>query len=195
MVRIGVTAVALFALTCSAAASTPKLDIDLAHNNQAEAQTRANLLALAERYDLSPWTWTTHILIEQYAIPHSDPVLTLNTRHDGLVLLSSYVHEQLHRFEDLHPTAVDAAIAEFERAYPGLPVGGLEGAKDERSTYLHIITCYSELQAMKRLVGPEQAKAAVSQVGQDHYRAIYRLVFEHEGEIGAVVERYRLMPN
>lgn len=194
MVRTAVIAAA-FALAGSAAASTPKLEIDLAHNSPAEAQTRANLITLAEHYDLSPWTWTTHILIEQYAIPHSDPVLTLNTRHDGLVLLSSYVHEQLHRFEDLHPAAMDAAIAEFEKMYPGLPVGGLDGGKDERSTYLHIITCYSELQAMKRLVGPEQATAAVSQIGQDHYRAIYRLVFAHEAEIGAVVGRYRLMPN
>jgi|SRR5579884_734532 len=171
------------------------LEITLAHNNAPEIATRDSLVALSKEYDLQPWTWTRSILIEQYAIPHSDPVLTLNTRHQGVALLSSYIHEQLHRFEDLKPREMARAISVLEKRYPDLPTSPPAGAADRLSSYTHIVTCYSELEALSSLVGRERAVQTIKELAKDHYGAIYELVLTHEEEIGKVVKTLGLMPN
>jgi hypothetical protein len=59
--------------------ATPDMEVTLAHGTEAEAQTRDQLQRLLKTYDLSTWTWTRKVLIDQDAIPHSHPVLTLHT--------------------------------------------------------------------------------------------------------------------
>ena len=73
---------ALLACFCSHAA-TPDMEVTLAHGTEAEAQTRNQLQRLLKTYDVSGWTWTGKVVIDQDAIPHSHPVLTLHTRHRG----------------------------------------------------------------------------------------------------------------
>lgn len=174
----------------------PALDIRLAHGTDTEAKTREQLLRLVGEYPVSKWIFTREILIDKDQIPHSHPVLTLHTRHLGQddQLLSTFVHEEIHWFEEEHPAAKRAAIAELKKLYPVLPVGYPDGAQDEESDYLHIIVCYDEYQAMKDLVGPERAKAVFEFWAGDHYRAIYRIVLEHEEKVGALVHRYHLEP-
>jgi len=76
------------------------LKISLGHNSVSERDTRDQLDRLLHKYDLSKWFYTKEIAIDDEAIPHSDPVLTLHTRHlkDDDLLLSTFVHEQMHRF-------------------------------------------------------------------------------------------------
>jgi hypothetical protein len=90
--------------------------VTLAHGTEAEAQTRDQLQRLLKTYDLSSWTWTRKVLIDQDAIPHSHPVLTLHARHlkDDLALLSTFVHEEYHWYETAHPQETAAAIAELK---------------------------------------------------------------------------------
>lgn len=123
------------------------LTVALAHNSPGEQKTRA------------------------------DPILTLNRRSTGLGLLSAYLHEQLHWYEDMHARQVAAAEAIFERRYPDLPIGYPEGAVSLESNYLHIITCFSELQAMKRLVGNTAVYTTTRSVARNHYRSICALVW------------------
>ena len=78
--------------------------------------------------------------------------------------------------------------------YPGLPVGGPDGASDEESSYLHVMVCYAEWQTMKALVGIERAHQVMAFWAGDHYRAIYRLVLDNEAEVGNVVNRHKLFP-
>ena len=73
---------ALLACFCSHAA-TPDMEVMLSHGTEAEAQTRNQLQRLLKTYDVSGWTWTGKVVIDQDAIPHSHPVLTLHTRHRG----------------------------------------------------------------------------------------------------------------
>lgn len=176
--------------------ATPDMDVTLAHGTEAEAQTRDQLQRLLKTYDLSSWTWTRKVLIDQDAIPHSHPVLTLHTRHlkDDLALLSTFVHEEYHWYETAHPQETAAAIAELKTEYPHVPVGGQDGASDEESSYLHIIVCYGEYQEMKALVGAERALKVMQFWTTDHYRGIYKLVLDHEADIGPVLERHRLFP-
>lgn len=172
------------------------MEITLAHGTAAEADTRDQLVRLLKTYDLSDWVWTRKIVIDKDSIPHSHPVLTLHTRHlhDDLLLLSTFVHEEYHWYETAHAGDTFAAIAEFETAYPQLPVGGLDGASGKESSYLHLIVCYAEWQKMKVLVGPERARHIMEVWAGDHYRAIYRLVLDHEAAVGDVVQRHKLLP-
>jgi hypothetical protein len=174
--------------------ATPQIDISLAHGSAAEMKTRDQLQRLLKTYDLSDWVWTRIIIIEERAIPHSHPVLTLNTRHDDdALLLSTFVHEEYHWYETAHPRETAAAIAELKTKFPGLPVGGQDGAADEESSYLHVIVCYAEWQKMKALVGAERARQTMEFWARDHYRAIYRLVLDNEAAVGDIVKRHSLI--
>src|SRR5687768_11798227 len=89
-----------WALGLSVAAQSG-LKITLANSTPAEQQTRDQLERLLKTYDLSKWIITRSVMIdEKTAIPHSHPVLTLNTRHvkDDELMLSTFVHEQMHWF-------------------------------------------------------------------------------------------------
>jgi hypothetical protein len=176
--------------------ATAEVEVSLAHGNTAEVETRDQLHRLLKAYDLSGWVWTRKVVIENGAVPHSHPVLTLNTRHlkDDFLLLSTFVHEEYHWYETAHARETSAAIAELKAKYPGLPVGGLDGAGDQESSYLHVIVCYAEWQKMKALVGAERAYKVMEFWAGDHYRAIYRLVLDNEAAVKDVVNRYKLLP-
>jgi hypothetical protein len=187
----------LAVLVCfSMSGATPDIEVSLAHGTAAEAETRDQLQRLLREYDLSDWIWTPRVVIDNDAIPHSHPVLTLHTRHvkDDLLLLSTFVHEEYHWYETAHAHETSAAIEELKTKYPRLPVGGLEGASDEESSYLHVIVCYAEWQKMKALAGAERAHKIMEFWAGDHYRAIYRLVLDNEAAVGDVVNRHQLLP-
>jgi hypothetical protein len=177
-------------------AATAEVEISLAHGTAKEAATRDQLQRLLKAYDLSDWLWTRKVIIEGGAIPHSHPVLTLSTRHldDDLLLLSTFVHEEYHWYESKRPRPTSDAIADLKVKYPGLPVGGQDGASDEESSYLHVIVCYAEWQKMKALVGVDRARRVMDFWAGDHYRAIYRLVLDNEGAVGEIVNRHKLFP-
>src|SRR4051812_18884406 len=75
-------AVALLAsiLVTVASAETPRLNIKLVHDSPLERQSQDQLQRLATQYDLKKYTVTRQINIEQGAVAHSSPVLTLNGR-------------------------------------------------------------------------------------------------------------------
>lgn len=72
----------------------------MAHGGEAETRTAEQLQRLLDRDDLHPWQFTDAVIIDEAAIPHSHPVLTLRTRHldDDRLLLATYLHEQFHWF-------------------------------------------------------------------------------------------------
>ena len=153
-------AVSLLALPAIAAGPAP-LDIKLQHGDAAEAQTRDQLLRLLKTYDVERWIFTRSLVIDSTpgVIPHSHPVLTLNTRHrkDDDLLLSTFVHENLHHFLTQHADQTDAAKRELRKIFPKVPVGYPDGADSEDSGYLHLIVNYLEYQADKELLGELRA--------------------------------------
>ena len=58
----------------------PAIKIDLAHGTERERQTKTLLEQVLASYDLSKYTFTRHVVIEERAINHAFPVLTLNVR-------------------------------------------------------------------------------------------------------------------
>jgi hypothetical protein len=174
----------------SLAASAIKIDV--AHGTDRERQTKALLEQVIGSYDLKKYTFTHKVIIEERAINHAFPVLTLNARFANSAdeLLSSYIHEQLHWH--LRERGIDQqqAIVELSRMYPSAPVGMPEGAETAISTYGHLVDCYLEIQADRELIGPERTAAVIANKG--HYTWIYKTVLQDEPAIAAVVRRHRL---
>lgn len=166
------------------------IEISLKNNSPREAKTKERLSGLLRRYDLSKWIRTRKVLIEQYVVPHSHPVLTLNTRGDGDELLATFIHEQIHWFEEERAEQRDAAVRELKTVFPKVPAGLPEGAKDEESTYLHLIVNYLEYEAMKELVGAAKAREVLGAKG--YYKWIYKTVLTEGEKIKGVVEKHGL---
>lgn len=164
--------------------------INLAHGNDREFATKKVLEELLRKYDLSPYLFTKTVQVESMVIPHSHPVLTLNTRHikNPDQLLSNLLHEQIHWFMDAHDESTNQAIDELKKMFPSVPAGGREGARDEFSTYLHLAVCWLELQADKRYLGEQKAYALIRSA--DVYTWIYKQVIDREGEIGEILKRF-----
>jgi hypothetical protein len=173
------------------------VDIALKTGSSAEAQTREQLQRLLRTYDLSQWTFTKSIVIDERAIPHSHPVLTLSTRHlrDDELLLSTVVHEQLHWFLVQRQKDTDAAIKELRTMFPTVPARPPEGAQDDQSTYLHLLVCYLEYRADQRLLGELKTRQVMEFWATDHYTWVYRTVLERTRDIAAILTKDKLIPS
>jgi len=191
--------IALFAVTLTlnhAAFAQVTLDITLKQGTPAEARTRDQLQSLLATYDVAPWIYTKSIVIDERAIPFSHPVLTLHTRHakDDELLLSTFIHEQFHWFLAERREATEQGIADLRQLFPTVPVGGSAGARDEYSTYLHLLVCYLEQQADLQLLGELRTKQVMEFWATDHYTWVYQTVISQSREIGQIVRGRKLSP-
>lgn len=168
------------------------IKIDLAQGSERERQTKARLEQVIASYDLRKYTFTREVIIEERAINHAFPVLTLNARfaNSSDELLSSYIHEQLHWHLREHNSQQQAAIGELRRMYPNAPVGMPEGAETAYSTYGHLVDCYLEILADRQLIGHERTEAVIKNKG--HYTWIYKSILQDEARIAAVVASHHL---
>jgi hypothetical protein len=112
----------LAGLAVSAALGTSaqaQVTIELASNTALEQRGQAQLERLLGTYDLSPWLFTRAVRIESYVIPHSHPVLTLNTRYldNDTAQVATFIHEQLHWFLVQREAPADSALAELRPAW------------------------------------------------------------------------------
>ena len=78
--------------------------------------------------------------------------------------------------------------------FPKVPAKPPEGARDEDSTYLHILVCYLEYRAVRELLGELKAKQVMDFWAADHYTWIYKTVLERPRDIGNIMFKYKLVP-
>jgi hypothetical protein len=171
--------------------------ISLAYGTSRESNTRSHLLALLSRHDLTKWQWTNEIRISSGEIPHSHPVLTLNTRCGDRtdLLLATYLHEQLPWWiANCPPTAVEEATKQLRCIWPAVPTAPPMGADDEDSTYLHLIVCFLEDEALRTVLGDSAAGAVLGHWTRDNYTWIYECVLASHARLAEVVERAGLVP-
>ncbi|HUF03932.1 MAG TPA: alpha/beta hydrolase [Aridibacter sp.] len=180
----------------SAVFGSDEVEVSLVKGTEGEAATKVQLERLIDQYDLSKWTFTRKVRIEEGVIPHSHPVLTLSTRHlkDDDLLLATYIHEQIHWFVIEDQARLAAALSDVKEMFPEVPAGGPEGARDERSTYLHIPVVYLEYRAARELLGELRAMHVMNFWKTDHYRWIYRTVHARAAEIGRIMFKHDLVP-
>lgn len=158
--------------------------------------TKQNLYHLAQVYDLSPFLFTKKVRIESQVVPHSHPVLTLNTRNaeKPKKILATFLHEQLHWWINQNPKNTEAAVLELKKIYPQAPVTTSEG-KD--STHLHLLVCYLELRSLEFYLGNKEARDIITSVmKQDKiYPWIYYQVLYKDFAIKAIAEKHKLVPS
>ena len=175
------------------------LEIELKQGSPDEARTRDQLLRLVQEHDLGRWIFTRKVVIDgsPNLIPHSHPVLTLSTRRlkDDDLLLSTFVHEQLHWYLTESYERAQPALQELRKLYPDAPAGFPLGGKDQESTYNHLIVCYWEIRAAKELLGELRGFQVAQFWAQDHYMWIYRKVLEEGYKIGPLVQKHGLVPD
>jgi hypothetical protein len=113
--------------------------------------------------------------------------------HDDELLLSTFVHEELHWFV-ADSKQSDAAIKELRRLFPTVPMQGPEGANGEQSTYLHLIVGFLEYQADQELLGELEARQVMDFWATDDYTWVYKTILERRRGIGSAVAKYKLNP-
>lgn len=186
----------LFGFGCQSAVQVEQTEnpsITLKKGTSAEKKGREQLQRLVSEYDLESWMFTRKVVIESHAIPHSHPVLTINTRHldDDLMQLSTFLHEEIHWFLDDREEATNRAVDSLRRMFPNPPEHGVIGTRSEQSTYRHLIVNWLELDAMTRLVGKERARSVLSR--KDYYDWIYARVLDQTEEIEGVLVEQKLV--
>ena len=179
----------LLALASPALAQSPAdgLRIELAGDTPLTRRGREQLRHILATYDLSPWTFTRRIRIESYAVPHSHPVLTLNTRYleDDFAQTATFLHEQMHWLLVQRESSTDSAMADVRRLYPDVPASPPQGAHDEESTYLHLLVCTLELDAVRAVFGDTVARRILG--GWHHYTWVYQEVLERPEPLRAIL--------
>jgi hypothetical protein len=186
------TLLVLWAPAGAASHPAPAVDVRTHSDTPLERRGRDQLLKLLQTYDLEQWLFTRDVVIQSRVIPHSHPVLTLNTQYveDDVAQLATFLHEQLHWFMSEHVPgdrrrAADEAL---RKAFPEVPSTPPEGAANEGSTYLHLIVCYLELEALSTLIGGDAARAKLA--AWNHYRWVYSTVLADTATIRDIVNRH-----
>lgn len=170
----------------------PAVRVSLSADTPEETRARAQLERILVAWDLSPWLFTREARVDARAIPHSHPVLTVNARYLGndTAQVATFVHEQLHWFFVDHRAATDSAIARLEREFPDAPSEPPEGARDRYSTYLHLMVCLHEYDAVRALFGEDVARRTLQ--SWRHYRWVYRQVLERPEPIRHTMREFGL---
>jgi hypothetical protein len=188
------TLAALLSLSIAAVAADA-IDIQTSHHSARELQEKLELEQLLKKYDVSKYTFTRKVVIEERAMNHAFPVLTLNVHFLGSddELLSSFLHEQLHWYLAQHRPAMEDPVRRLKAMYPHAPVGLPEGADIEYSTYGHLVDCYLEIQADRELMGRERTDRVIK--NKPWYTWIYKTILQDEDRIAALVKAERLEMN
>lgn len=158
------------------------LEISMKNGDTRELEGKSQMERIIKSYDkeIRNWLFTKKVLIDKNVIPFSHPILTLNCNylHNDLKQLANFLHEQFHWFVESKGADEEKAIKAFKEAFPQVPVKGELGARDEYSTYLHLIVCDLEFQAMTKLIGENQARQLLAE--WQHYKWIYNVVLDNK---------------
>src|SRR5437763_1605258 len=183
----------ILAVSLCVSAKTPKLNITLKHDSAGEQKRKKQIERLAEKYDLTKYTITRDIVIDQQAMNHSSPVLTQNLRfldNDDRAL-SAFVHEQAHwLLMEHHRGQVREMLRELIRLYPNIDVAQPYGDGHQGTSYMHLVVLMLEWHALEDLIGADRAHAVMEFKRQDHYKDLYATVMDHRKEMEGFLKRY-----
>ena len=171
----------------------PTIEIQTASGRAVELRGQEQLERVLRTWDLERYLFTRKVRIETRVIPHSHPVLTLSAEDvpSDTAQMATFVHEQLHWFVNTKPAARDSAVAELVRIFPDAPDGPSSGgARDKRSTYVHLLICQLEYDSVRDLVGDAAARRVIG--SYSHYRWIYREVLERPERLRQVISKHGL---
>lgn len=171
--------------------------IDLSNVLIASQGVRTTLLKLRAEHELARYEYTRQVRIAPGEIPHSHPILTLNTLfRDRSALLSVYLHEQMHWYVTWYSYAREAGWNTIWAAlcarYPEVPVGYPEGSDTSESSLLHLIVNWLEVEAAAQFLG--RPKAIELALKNPVYRALYRIVLDDWNVLAGLYRSNGLTP-
>lgn len=175
-----------------------RIDVDLEHARSEGDRVLEMLQALRHRHDLCRYEYTRVVRIIPASETYSHPILTLGNRfaHSEDLLLSTYLHEQMHWYLwYLHTPEQDPVAPFFDelvKRYPDAPIELPDGARNYESTYLHLVINWLEVAVTSEYIGRRRAAATVE--GQSTYRWIYRTVMRDWDALAELYERHGLVP-
>jgi len=165
----------------------------LASGSKAQRALGSRLDRIVRRHpEVSNWLFTKEVVVDDSELSHSHPVLTLGAGSPGVKtdmgLMSTFLHEEMHWHLAHHPDQLMLAIKDLKSLYPKVKVGRLEGgARNEESTYLHLLVCFLETGALSTLFGKKRAQAFAATKPYNSW--IYRTVVHDHGRIGRIIEK------
>lgn len=174
--------------------------IILETGSELQKQAKERLLAILQRFpQIDEWTFTQQLIIKDEGISFSHPVLTIGARQllsktDDNEVLSIYVHENLHWFATQHLDYFKRALDEIHQIFPNVKVGNVDGgARNEESTYNHLIVCYLEYLGLCELLSVEEAKRVLQ--SHAYYQWIYKTVLHNTDTFqNIILSKYNLEP-
>jgi hypothetical protein len=168
-----------------------ELEIRLRNGDHIEIEGKKQMEKILNKYEnkINRWFFTREIEIDKNSIPFSHPVLTLNCNYlnDDLKQLSNFLHEQFHWFVSAMPQQEKSAIEDFRKIFPKVPLDAKKVARDEYSTYLHLIVCDLEFQSMTAVLGEDAARHILKE--WNHYSWIYDKVL-HDKRVREINKKH-----
>jgi hypothetical protein len=144
------------------------------NHSKAEIEQIEILELLCKKYNIPEFT--KKVVVEEGAIPHSHPVLTLNTRtKDELSILQTLLHEQFHWYVKEHPK-FDEWIQYVEGKY---------------SDYGHIVVCFNTRNYLQKILTSEEVER-VYNLWQP-YPEIEKLVTDEFDQIAKDLQKFNLV--
>lgn len=158
------------------------VNISCKNNSPREEEVKNILLDILENVPRK-YIFTPDIIIEEKVVPHSHPILTLNTRNlnNPDIILSTFIHEQIHWY--LQKIELQDYYTKLESLFPNLGAGAPNWGDTLHSSYLHIIVNFLEIYILKKIIGVERAKVVLTSLKDDIYREIYNIVDIHNKEL------------
>lgn len=165
-----------------------------------KSQTSSELLVkekvekLLKEFDISDYFFTDKVHVEDGVIPHSHPVLTINSfpYSDERMHLTDLLHEQLHWYLEEKQTNVDEAVKELKLKYQKVPVGHPFGCRDETSTYEHLLLCRICYKISSQVLGQDKADRILYYLKNHHYIWVYETIEKDGTLIDMILDKHGL---
>ncbi len=171
-----------------------KLTITTKNNSSTELVTKEIIETLLDKWDINQYFFTYNVMIEDKAMPHSHPVLTINSfpYNDQIMHLTDLLHEQLHWYFEEEQSSVDKAVTELKLHYPEAPVGHPLGCRDETSSYEHLLLCRLCHKLTSSIFGIDEASYILYYLQNHHYLWVYDTIDKDSEYIDSLLDRYGL---
>ncbi len=158
------------------------------NNDQEEIEVVEIVKALDQQYDLP--IFTKIVVIEKGSIPHSHPILTLNTRtNNSRVILKTFVHEQLHWYAENHPQ-YNNCINYLKTKYTDDGEHNKLGT-NPNSYWEHIIVCFNTRSYLHSVLSIEDIDWIYEQ--WQAYPTLEKLIAKEYDQVKSELEKFDII--
>jgi len=161
------------------------MNICTANDLPEEEEIKGIVEDMLRKYDIPCFTDT--VIIEKGVVPHSHPVLTLNTRsNEPHIILKTFIHEQMHWFISDFDSRWDV-VNYLRRKYDVIE----ECVRDEENFYFHIIVCFNTRNVLKHILLEDDVRRAYE--SWQAYPMLEKFVEEHFEDIREDLEKFHMI--